>query len=146
MLCIPQPDWYFVFLIHNDIRFPRKTDKGHSHTVFSLTNLSLLEETEALHSFPLMSLNKYCADIQKAPRRAKGQGRKPESEEARLEDHDSNESDECDLQHRKTRTTSQRAKKRRRALRAVGRTTKSFLLRHTKRSHPTVVTSTRRRM
>lgn len=41
-----------------------------------------------------MSLNKYCADIQKAPRRAKAQGRKPESEEARLEDHDSNESDE----------------------------------------------------
>ncbi|KAF4227957.1 hypothetical protein CNMCM8980_008765 [Aspergillus fumigatiaffinis] len=58
MLSVPKPDWYFGFHIHNDIRSPRKTDKGQSHAVFSLTELNLLEETEALYSCPRMSLMK----------------------------------------------------------------------------------------
>ncbi|GIC93459.1 uncharacterized protein Aud_009947 [Aspergillus udagawae] len=71
MLSIPKPDWYFGFPLHNDIRFPRKTDKGQTQAVFSLTNLNLLEESETLQSCPLMSLNKYCADIKKSPRKIK---------------------------------------------------------------------------
>jgi hypothetical protein len=100
MLSVPKPDWYFGFHIHNDIRSPRKTDKGQSHAVFSLTELNLLEKTEELYSCPRLSLNKYCADIQETPRLAKIQRRKPGSEDevhsvgTGFEDSDSNELDE----------------------------------------------------
>ncbi|PKX90751.1 uncharacterized protein P174DRAFT_444494 [Aspergillus novofumigatus IBT 16806] len=85
MLSVPKPDWYFGFHIHNDIRSPGRRTK---------------DKTEALHSCPLMSLNKYCADIQKTPRLAKVQRRKPGSEDevhsivTGFEDSDSNELDE----------------------------------------------------
>ncbi|GFF73922.1 hypothetical protein IFM53868_01193 [Aspergillus udagawae] len=71
LLSVPKPDWYFGFRIHNDIRSPWKTDKGQTHAVFSLTNLNLLEESEPLQSCPMMSLNKYCADIKKSPGKLK---------------------------------------------------------------------------
>jgi hypothetical protein len=102
MLSIPKPDLYFAFVIQNDILSHRKTDQGRAHAVFSLTNLKLLEEAETLHSCPLMSLNKYCADIQSAAQRAKDQRRNSGSENALhsvvtgIEDSDSSGLDEYD--------------------------------------------------
>ncbi|KAF4172007.1 hypothetical protein CNMCM8927_001608 [Aspergillus lentulus] len=99
-LSVPKPEWYFGFHIHNDIRPPRKTDKEQSYVAFSLTELNLLEKAEELHSCPLISPNKYCADIQKTPRLAKIHRRKLGSEDevhsvgSGFEDSDSNELDE----------------------------------------------------